>query len=195
MCAFKTYFIIFLHIIVLVESERWYSATMIERRGTDNISGSNNYLQVNEHQFTPLQLLHPKEMKTKRHDFRPSLYPFETPQRSQNSSFKNAVVIQYNNSISNANVLKNMQPKRKRIRKRCPAVRSKHSKQLGSKQPSRTRFLEVFQVVEFEHVPCTSSSGLEGTCFPEYECTEAAGATMGSCADGYGTCCVSKFIL
>lgn len=56
----------------------------------------------------------------------------------------------------------------------------------------QSRFLDVFEVVEFDHVPCSSSNGLEGVCIHEYDCHKSGGASMGMCADGYGTCCVGK---
>ncbi|XP_045536046.1 uncharacterized protein LOC106713534 [Papilio machaon] len=54
-------------------------------------------------------------------------------------------------------------------------------------------FLEVFEVVQFDHVICTSTNGLEGRCLHKYECQSSGGSPMGACADGYGTCCVSKY--
>ncbi|KAJ8723315.1 hypothetical protein PYW08_003227 [Mythimna loreyi] len=107
--------------------------------------------------------------------------------------FKPDVIVNFNNTIESINVLKRIRPKRKHIRKKCLASGPRRSRKLNSKHKSKTRFLEVFQVVEFDHVSCTSSSGLEGTCLPEAECTDSGGATMGTCADGYGTCCVTQF--
>lgn len=66
-------------------------------------------------------------------------------------------------------------------------------KMTTTKAKSKPRFLDVFQVVEFEHVLCTSASGLEGRCLHHYDCETIGGSSMGSCADGYGICCVSKY--
>ncbi|KAI8421768.1 hypothetical protein MSG28_009732 [Choristoneura fumiferana] len=82
--------------------------------------------------------------------------------------------------------------RRKIIRRRCPASIPRQKKQLSAKE-TKTRFLEIFEVVEFDHVPCTSSSGLEGTCLHESDCQGIGGATMGTCADGYGACCVIQY--
>ncbi|XP_073955150.1 uncharacterized protein isoform X2 [Choristoneura fumiferana] len=93
----------------------------------------------------------------------------------------------YNCSFQN-----NTQLRRKIIRRRCPASIPRQKKQLSAKE-TKTRFLEIFEVVEFDHVPCTSSSGLEGTCLHESDCQGIGGATMGTCADGYGACCVIQY--
>lgn len=82
-----------------------------------------------------------------------------------------------------------LRPKRKIIRRRCPERKQRYSK---SHNDIKSRFLEVFEVVQFEHVKCVSSTGLEGTCLHEYDCQKINGTSMGSCADGYGICCISK---
>ncbi|XP_026319007.1 uncharacterized protein LOC113229569 [Hyposmocoma kahamanoa] len=102
-------------------------------------------------------------------------------------------VFKFNNTIQNINVIRTSKPKKRVIQKRCPSLRPRQKKQLNLNQTANKRFLEIFEVVEFDHVACTSSSGLEGTCLPENECQESGGSTMGSCADGYGTCCVTQF--
>ncbi|KAG6450813.1 hypothetical protein O3G_MSEX006803 [Manduca sexta] len=81
--------------------------------------------------------------------------------------------------------------KPKRLIQRC-ALNNTRCK--TRKQRKRTRFLEVFQIVQFEHVACTSDNGLEGTCLHEYECQSTGGTALGDCADGYGICCVNQFL-
>lgn len=98
--------------------------------------------------------------------------------------------ISLNNTIENINVFR----KRPNIYRRCPPLRPNKRKPLSSRQRNK-KFLEVFQIVEFQNEICTSSSGLEGKCLHEYECKSAGGAPMGDCADGYGTCCVSKYLI
>ncbi|XP_050668490.1 uncharacterized protein LOC126967848 [Leptidea sinapis] len=58
---------------------------------------------------------------------------------------------------------------------------------------SQGRFLDIFEVVEFDHVACSSSNGLEGTCLHEFDCQKVGGMVLGSCADGFGSCCVVQF--
>ncbi|XP_049872883.1 uncharacterized protein LOC126371610 [Pectinophora gossypiella] len=117
------------------------------------------------------------------------------PKRMQNTSEKFATpVFKFDKVIHNINVIKKTKPKGKIVR-RCPTVRPRIKKQLNSNsnQTLQKRFLEVFEVVEFDHDACVSSSGLEGTCLPEFDCQTSGGLPMGSCADGYGTCCVTQF--
>lgn len=113
------------------------------------------------------------------------------PHNAFNNTRNPPAVFKLNSTIRNINIIRTPKPKRV-VQKRCPALRPRQKKQLDLKETARKRFLEVFEVVEFDHVACTSSSGLEGTCLPENECQNSGGSTMGSCADGYGTCCVSK---
>ncbi|CAH0399811.1 unnamed protein product [Chilo suppressalis] len=102
-------------------------------------------------------------------------------------------VLNYNNTVNIDNIIKKTRSKGRIIKRRCPDANIRKTKRIESKQSPRTRFLEVFQVVEFEHVACVSTSGLEGTCLHEYECESSGGSMMGTCADGYGTCCVTLF--
>lgn len=193
MCSVGKYIGLLIYTLTMVNSERWYPATIFERKDSGIIS-SNKYNDNNEQQFIPLVLINSNEKNDEHSNLKPAIYSIEA-QPIQNSSWANAVVpvvLRLNNTIDNLNVLKKVASKRKHNRARCPSIKLKGRKKQGSKQRSKTRFLEVFQVVEFDHVACTSSSGLEGKCLPESECVEAGGTTMGTCADGYGTCCVSK---
>lgn len=59
---------------------------------------------------------------------------------------------------------------------------------------STGRFLSIFEVVNFNNVDCLSSSGLKGTCLHSLECSSQTGTESGDCADGYGICCVCKYL-
>lgn len=83
------------------------------------------------------------------------------------------------------------EPKRRYIREN--GSKTSLVKTTATNATSKARFLDVFQVVEFEHVLCMSESGLEGRCLHHYDCVTVGGSPMGTCADGYGICCVSKF--
>ncbi|XP_031766590.2 uncharacterized protein LOC113509880 [Galleria mellonella] len=112
---------------------------------------------------------------------------------SEKSTLKTEAVRSYNNNINIINVIRR-RPNKKTIRKKCPMVKyHREDKKLYSNLTDKRRFLEVFEVVQFEHVSCVSSSGLEGTCLHEYDCQASEGIPMGTCADGYGTCCVNEF--
>ncbi|XP_039755012.1 uncharacterized protein LOC120629976 [Pararge aegeria] len=95
--------------------------------------------------------------------------------------------LELKNNVVNTNIVHINRQKRP-LRRRCPQMRKpKHLNSVAG------RFLEVFQVVEFDHVSCSSNTGLEGTCLHEYDCEKTGGTSMGACADGYGTCCVTLF--
>lgn len=197
-----------------VTGERWYSAGIREsdHYGTPKYF-TTNYLQDSEHRFTPMNAIKQRNSTTNKFfkkqelankpfvrdpfqdNWKPKYGPVLTETNDlQKSTRKPPTVLRYNNTIKNINVIKTY-PKRKIIRKRCPTVRPKkprQKKQLYSNKTAEPRFLEVFQVVEFDHVACSSSSGLEGVCLPEYDCQVSGGISMGTCADGYGTCCVSE---
>lgn len=116
--------------------------------------------------------------------------PTTDPNSKKYNASKKQGYIKHDTTINNINVIKRVPQKRRRIVKRCP-VAQPHRKHV---RPNRkAKFLDVFQVVQFDNVPCVSSSGLEGICLHEYECkASGSGIAMGECADGYGVCCVCK---
>ncbi|XP_038213999.1 uncharacterized protein LOC119833864 [Zerene cesonia] len=89
--------------------------------------------------------------------------------------------------------LKQFRRKRKISYKRYKTEQSLDHVGAYSNRTKHSRFLEVFQVVEFDHIPCKSNHGLEGICLHEYDCKKTGGKNMGICADGYGTCCIVQF--
>jgi len=53
------------------------------------------------------------------------------------------------------------------------------------------RALSVFTVVKFPNTVCASStSGRNGTCYTQSECTSKGGSASGACASSFGVCCV-----
>lgn len=58
------------------------------------------------------------------------------------------------------------------------------------------RFLNVFNVINFENDPCTSTQAMltemTGTCYHDYQCSDMGGTSIDSCADGLGVCCICK---
>ena len=50
----------------------------------------------------------------------------------------------------------------------------------------------LFSIVQFPNEECTSgsSSTTNGTCYTSSECGSRGGAAAGSCAAGFGVCCV-----
>ena len=69
------------------------------------------------------------------------------------------------------------------------------------------RFLNLFSVIRFSNVPCTTKIGINGTCYTEKQCSgglrysslsliqmltimiEKLGVAQGTCAGGFGVCC------
>ena len=48
----------------------------------------------------------------------------------------------------------------------------------------------IFNVIKFPNSNCEGSGSLNGTCYTATECTSLGGTTSGSCASGFGVCCV-----
>merc|ERR1712062_763652 len=61
-------------------------------------------------------------------------------------------------------------------------VEEKDSQRLG-------KLLPIFQVVKFPNDVCTGGSR-NGTCFTAEECSARNGVNDGTCASGFGVCCV-----
>jgi hypothetical protein len=52
------------------------------------------------------------------------------------------------------------------------------------------KLISVFQVVKFKNDVCKGNNARNGTCFTSAECSNIGGSSSGSCADGFGVCCV-----
>lgn len=48
----------------------------------------------------------------------------------------------------------------------------------------------LFSVVQFPNSACLRDSGLTGTCLTMSECEARAGSSDGTCAAGFGVCCL-----
>jgi len=48
----------------------------------------------------------------------------------------------------------------------------------------------VFNIVKFKNDACAGSDMKNGTCYTEAECSDRGGKSSGSCAEGYGVCCI-----
>jgi len=51
------------------------------------------------------------------------------------------------------------------------------------------KFFSIFQIIKFENAACAGSTR-NGTCFTDSECEAKGGTDDGSCADGFGVCCI-----
>ncbi|XP_023335615.1 uncharacterized protein LOC111706897 [Eurytemora carolleeae] len=50
--------------------------------------------------------------------------------------------------------------------------------------------LSIFSVVQFPNTECPTDTGVAGTCYTQYECDRRQGQSKGSCAGGFGVCCL-----
>lgn len=64
-----------------------------------------------------------------------------------------------------------------------------HHKKVTLKKPAFDLF-DLFSFAKFSGSKCTTDSGLNGTCFPTYECVRLGGVSQGVCGSGLGVCCV-----
>jgi len=54
----------------------------------------------------------------------------------------------------------------------------------------KTGRIGIFNVVRFPNDVCTGTGSMNGTCYTAEECSNRDGTEAGSCADGFGVCCV-----
>ncbi|XP_059471873.1 uncharacterized protein LOC132194549 isoform X2 [Neocloeon triangulifer] len=59
-----------------------------------------------------------------------------------------------------------------------------------AKDEEVARFLNLLTLVRFSNSECLSEDGLVGSCYPDSECVALGGVIGGSCANGFGVCCV-----
>lgn len=52
------------------------------------------------------------------------------------------------------------------------------------------KLLSSFQIVRFPNDGCVGSNNRNGTCYTSQECSSKKGSSSGSCADGFGVCCI-----
>lgn len=50
--------------------------------------------------------------------------------------------------------------------------------------------ISFFNVVKFKNDVCEGGSNRNGTCYTAEECSDRGGTSSGSCAEGFGVCCV-----
>lgn len=60
----------------------------------------------------------------------------------------------------------------------------------SSALPQESKSISIFNVVKFPNDVCDGSGARNGTCYTAEECSNIGGTHAGSCAEGYGVCCV-----
>ncbi|XP_059099771.1 uncharacterized protein LOC131893679 isoform X2 [Tigriopus californicus] len=52
------------------------------------------------------------------------------------------------------------------------------------------KVLSIFQIVQFQNGPCNTTGVQSGTCYTQSECDNRGGRGAGTCAGGFGVCCI-----
>lgn len=52
------------------------------------------------------------------------------------------------------------------------------------------KVLSIFQIVQFKNGPCNTTETQSGTCYTRTECDARGGSSFGTCAGGFGVCCL-----
>ena len=55
--------------------------------------------------------------------------------------------------------------------------------------------LSLFTIVSFKNDACVSGTGNNGTCYSSSDCSKLGGTASGSCASGFGVCCLCKYLV
>ena len=50
--------------------------------------------------------------------------------------------------------------------------------------------MSIFTIVTFPNDPCMTGTGNNGTCYSASDCSKLSGRASGSCASGFGVCCL-----
>jgi len=72
-----------------------------------------------------------------------------------------------------------------------PAVEDQTANVRANKHRSRlSKFLNLITWVRFDNDECLATTGENGTCYTADECEEFGGKSSGTCASGFGVCCI-----
>ncbi|CAH0720029.1 unnamed protein product, partial [Brenthis ino] len=183
--------IIFLFSVSYIECKSWYPTTDIQGLNLNSVKNDqeSRYITTTRHLNSTSGNDISVYISTQGSEYKPSnplqISIMNSPNMPISKSNRNS-----NTFLNDAENFKNTssRSKGKLVRRRCP--QTPKQKCLNSSKAVQSRILEVFEVVQFEHIACFSSTGLEGTCLHEYDCQKINGTAMGACADGYGTCCI-----
>lgn len=66
-------------------------------------------------------------------------------------------------------------------------------KKLNRFAPHLNAVLSLFSVVRFTNSACTGDNSYNGTCYTSTECTKYGGTASGTCASGFGVCCIGAY--
>jgi len=62
---------------------------------------------------------------------------------------------------------------------------------IPEEEERRKKAIGIFNIVKFDNDVCQSDNmNMNGTCYTAEECTDRNGVASGTCAEGYGVCCI-----
>lgn len=62
---------------------------------------------------------------------------------------------------------------------------------IPEEEERRKKAIGIFNIVKFDNDVCLSdTANMNGTCYTAEECTDRNGVASGTCAEGYGVCCI-----
>merc|ERR1712048_135380 len=62
---------------------------------------------------------------------------------------------------------------------------------MGEEEERRKKAIGIFNIVKFDNDVCQSNNmNMNGTCYTAEECSDRNGGASGTCAEGYGVCCI-----
>lgn len=64
--------------------------------------------------------------------------------------------------------------------------------QLSEAQSRVPSMAAIVNLIRFQNTACHNDQDESGTCLAEAECFRRSGINIGSCANGYGSCCSFK---
>ncbi|ROT66267.1 neuropilin-1 isoform X1 [Penaeus vannamei] len=65
-----------------------------------------------------------------------------------------------------------------------------HAAAVAEESDRDSKLFPVINIITFDNAPCTAQSGEMGTCYSQKECEGLSGTPSGTCANGFGICCV-----
>lgn len=69
------------------------------------------------------------------------------------------------------------------------AADERYTESANGSSNRRGKQFSLFQVIQFPNEACNGTSAGSGICYTDQECTNRNGASIGSCANGFGVCC------
>jgi len=61
---------------------------------------------------------------------------------------------------------------------------------VSAREEEHKKAISIFNVVKFKNDVCAGGGNQNGTCYTAEECSAIDGTASGTCAEGYGVCCI-----